>query len=440
MIHDTEVSTDAHRLRQMAERQLEAEGSEVPLPIAEVDVRRLVQELQIHQIELEMQNDELQQASEKTAVLLEKYTDLYDFAPVGYFTLDYDTVIHRVNLSGASLLGIDRSHLSGRRFSRCVLAENRAVFDAFVERAFASHTTQMCEVVLETETGTTRSVRIDATVSLDDECHVAVVDISERKKADKILAVASARTAHIADVLQQVLIPPLTQIQPAGYQIAAKYKRALSEAEICGDFYDLIDLDDGRIGIVIGDIVGKGLQAAVRVGAVAHTIRSYAFLDDPASTVMTRVNNAISRDLVSEDNMLTAFFAILDTRDGTLAYTNAGHEPPLIRRSDGSLEYLTVGGAMFTGLSGQVYLEDSVTLQTGDSLVLTTDGITEARNAVDLEQFGPEGIARCLSENVGASAAQIASNLLEEAVSFTHAMLRDDAAIVVIRKLDDVVE
>jgi len=260
------------------------------------------------------------------------------------------------------------------------------------------------------------------------------LDITEQKQIEEAQAKVAERDHHIAQVLQKTLMPPQRPMQPEGYEIASRYQPVLSEAEVCGDFYDLIDLGDGKIGIVIGDVVGKGLQAAARVAAVKHTIRSYAYVDDRPSSVLTCVNSAMYRDIVSENDMLTVFLAVLDTRNGTLTYTNAGHEPPVIGHADGSVDYLNVGGPMFTGLGEQVYPEGSAILRAGDVLVMVTDGITEARKVGDWELFGAEGIARCLSENEGASADQFTTSLLEAAVAYADGALRDDAAIVVVKR------
>jgi sigma-B regulation protein RsbU (phosphoserine phosphatase) len=135
--------------------------------------------------------------------------------------------------------------------------------------------------------------------------------------------------------------------------------------------------------------------------------------------------------------MLTAFYAVLDTRTGEMAYTNAGHEPPLLKDRDGNLEYLTMGGPMFIGMGERVYLEGSIELETGELFVLVTDGVTESRKVGTSELFGTEGIVRSLSENAGASAEEIATVILEDALSFAGGARRDDVAIVVIRKLND---
>jgi PAS domain-containing protein len=104
------------------------------------DSRRLLHELQVHQTELEMQNAELRQARDELEASLENYTDLYDFAPVGYFTLTAAGVINQVNLTGTNLVGMERSRLVGRSFGMLVVPELRPVFHAFLKKVFASQT------------------------------------------------------------------------------------------------------------------------------------------------------------------------------------------------------------------------------------------------------------------------------------------------------------
>ncbi len=106
---------DAAELRRRAETRLKEQHAHPAPPRTEADTKRLLHELQVHQIELEMQNAELQEARDKVETLLETYTDLYDFAPVGYFSVDEQGLILEVNLTGAALLGIERSRLINRR-------------------------------------------------------------------------------------------------------------------------------------------------------------------------------------------------------------------------------------------------------------------------------------------------------------------------------------
>jgi serine phosphatase RsbU (regulator of sigma subunit) len=433
------ASANAAQLRLRAEERATHQGRDGLDAIKELDAQRLVHELQVHQIELELQNEELRKARDEADAWLELYTDLYDFAPVGYFTLDWSGQIRQVNLTGASLLGVERSRLVGSRFGLFVSPGTRPEFTSFLGRAFGSQTRESCEVAVLTEADGALYVRIESAVSADgEECRIAVVNIAERRRAENVLALAAERSLHIANVLQHALLPSRMPELPDGYEIAARYHPASDEAEVCGDLYDLIVLGGGKIGIVIGDIVGKGLNAAARVAAVKYSIRSYAFLDDRPSSVMTLSNDALFRDLAADNDLLTAFFAVLDTRAGVLRYANAGHEPPLVKHLDGSVEYLTAGGPMFTGIGSPQYNEGSIDIHAGGVLVMLTDGITEARKAGQWEMFGPEGVERSLARTAGASAQQIASGLLADALSFAERSLRDDVAIVVIKKQDAV--
>jgi two-component system, cell cycle sensor histidine kinase and response regulator CckA len=151
-----------------------------------LDMQRLVQELQIHQIELEMQNEQLEQARAETEMALERYTDLYEFAPSGYFTLDREGTIRQANLTGSALLGVDRSRLMNRRFGLFVAEKSRAVFRTFAAKVFASQLRETCEVMLLREGKPPFYARVEARSSENgQECRVVVVDITERRRSEE---------------------------------------------------------------------------------------------------------------------------------------------------------------------------------------------------------------------------------------------------------------
>ena len=125
----------AAELRRKAEECLRARRGEPERPPSGTDVRALVHELQVHQIELEMQNEELQRAQAQAQEALEKYLDLFDFAPVGYFLWDEEGKILEVNLAGAAMLGLDRITAIGKRFGLFVAVQDRARFAEFCKRA-----------------------------------------------------------------------------------------------------------------------------------------------------------------------------------------------------------------------------------------------------------------------------------------------------------------
>jgi PAS domain S-box-containing protein len=174
-------------LRGRAEARLRGRAKHPKFP---ADPERMLHELEVHQIELELQNAELQKARNELEVTLEKYTDLYDFAPVGYFSLDEHGQILEVNLTGAALLGVERSRLIHRPFPHFVAPSSRPVFLAFLEQVFAGSRKQVCEAALRNEEGATFWANFHAAsaVSLSGPrkwCRVAVSDITPLRQAQE---------------------------------------------------------------------------------------------------------------------------------------------------------------------------------------------------------------------------------------------------------------
>jgi PAS domain S-box-containing protein len=176
-------------LRRRAEARLrQQQKKKKTAPPTQAEMQRLLHELQVHQIELEMQNVELKEARDEVEVGLGKYTDLYDFAPVGYFSLDEQGVILEVNLTGAALLEIERSRLVKRRLARFVAPASRSLFTAFLERVFTKPGKQVCEVELLKEDGTPFWVDLQAESAISlgklrPVCRLAVSDITSLKRA-----------------------------------------------------------------------------------------------------------------------------------------------------------------------------------------------------------------------------------------------------------------
>jgi PAS domain-containing protein len=196
-------------LRRRAEARLRERPPETGQSRTDADTQRLIHELEVHQIELEMQNEELQQARAKEDALLAQYTDLYDFAPTGYFTLAADGTILAVNLTGARFLGIERAQLLNRRFGLLVSVADRPVFNAFLETTFAGKDRQCCEVALLRAETEPLFVRLEAVVSEGRrECRAAVLDITyrhrvevERERLVQELQTALARVKQLSGLL-----------------------------------------------------------------------------------------------------------------------------------------------------------------------------------------------------------------------------------------------
>lgn len=253
-------------------------------------------------------------------------------------------------------------------------------------------------------------------------------DVRERVEFERQREEIYLREHHIAEVLQQALIPQQSYDLP-GWNVVARYQPALEEARVGGDFYDVFDLGDGRAGILMGDVAGKGLQAAMKVASVRYAIRSYAYLDPDPARVMALVNQAILRDSPEGENLMTAFFGVLDTRDGTLRYASAGHEPPIVIGPGGKWQDLGHPNAALGFLEAVAYTESRAVIGPGDILLLITDGVTEAKSPERL-LFGKDRVIAWLREHYGAAPEQIADGLLEAARSYAGGSLADDAAVL----------
>jgi PAS domain S-box-containing protein len=204
MVKDKNSSmSETAELRRRATDRLRVQAPKERSSWEENDRQRLVHELEVHQIELEMQNEQLRQSRDDMEETLEKFTDLYDFAPVGYATIDRDGIIRAANLTGAGLLGIERSRLIGRHFSQFVAAESRPFFSDFLGKVFARPGKESCEVTLTTKGSLPLIVQIDAmTANSGQECRIAIIDISGRRQLEGQLEILhddiATRAAELA--------------------------------------------------------------------------------------------------------------------------------------------------------------------------------------------------------------------------------------------------
>ncbi len=197
------------QLRRRAEDRLRGQpgnqrsAAAVSKSAADADGQRLLHELQVHQLELEMQNAELRQARDELEVALDNFTDLYDFAPSGYFTLAATGAILQANLPGATLVGIERSRLVGQSFGQWIAAGFRPAFKTFLEQVFAGQTKHAADFELVCQGQPLRLVNIEAQCLLSgQQCRAVVMDITSRKFAEA----ASTQLAAIVNSSSDAII------------------------------------------------------------------------------------------------------------------------------------------------------------------------------------------------------------------------------------------
>jgi sigma-B regulation protein RsbU (phosphoserine phosphatase) len=230
-----------------------------------------------------------------------------------------------------------------------------------------------------------------------------------------------------AHVTQQRLLPSEMPRIP-GVELQSLW---LPARNIGGDYFDAIMLDSGTLAFCIADVAGKGLPAAIVMSNIQAAVRAYAPGTRSPAALCKQLNRMIFEN-TQTTRFVSLFYGIFDTRSRTVVYTNAGHVPPILAREDGSSETLTEGGTVLGPFSDSLYHEASVTLDSGDHLVLLTDGITEAANS-DGREFAEDGrITRLLLENRGLTSAKLRDTLLDAVTSFSAQDLQDDATLMIL--------
>ncbi len=266
----------------------------------------------------------------------------------------------------------------------------------------------------------------------DDEARRVVRALAERCA----LAIDNARVheeqAHIASVLQRSLLPEsLPEI--AGFETASRFLAAGEANQVGGDFYDVFRSGRDSWTVVIGDVCGKGPEAAALTALARHTIRAAESPRSPPSAVLARLHDSI-KESDPERRFCTAVLARVEAANATtrVRLTLGGHPPPLAVRSDGSVEPVGRPGTLLGGLDEPDLADATTELAAGEALVLFTDGLLEVRDrTLDRDPSWPAGV---LARANGRTAERIAADLLDEALARQGGEPRDDIAIVVLRR------
>jgi anti-anti-sigma factor len=202
--------------------------------------------------------------------------------------------------------------------------------------------------------------------------------IAERMNALAHLRVALDREHGITETLQRSLLPESLPVVP-GVEFASRYLPGGAGLQVGGDWYDVVLLPRGRIGLTIGDVVGRGLGAAAAMGQLRTAIRAYALECASPAAVLERMSALVSQFDAAQ--MTTLVYAVLDPEAETLTYASAGHPPPLLLGPDGTATYLEGGRSLPLGLTSAPRTEAVTTIAAGATLILYTDGLVERRGS-----------------------------------------------------------
>jgi Serine phosphatase RsbU, regulator of sigma subunit len=233
----------------------------------------------------------------------------------------------------------------------------------------------------------------------------------------------------IADRLQEALLSMPHSLSEV--EFAHAYHSSTEAARVGGDFYDLFALEPDHIGMSIGDVAGKGIDAAVLTSLAKHTIRAHAFEGGKTPARVISLTNEVIHEATPPDSFVTIFFAILDLRDGRLTYANAGHTTTAIVRGDGSISSLSRTGPPAGAFRGVQFGLAETRLGFGDLLFLYSDGLTEARRGAEF--YGEERLFALLS-NVDGGPQSVLKRVIDDVTVFSAGNFRDDLAVLALAR------
>lgn len=236
--------------------------------------------------------------------------------------------------------------------------------------------------------------------------------------------IALQQQLNIAQDIQTALLPPPQNMAPltTPYEVFACMDTA---QEVGGDFYDFFEIDPEHLGVVIGDVCGKGIPAAIFMAVSKTTIRSIGMGGGSSAECLNRVNTLLVNDS-KPDFYVTVFYGILNTTTGQLQYCNAGHNLPFLIRSENRISEVPHSGGIPLGFVPGFQYEDSyLQLDAGDTLFLYTDGITESFDA-NQKEFSTDGLSEVLGRNGHFPLSKLCDSVLNSVHTYSHDQQQGD--------------
>lgn len=365
---------------------------------------------------------------------------LYDRAPCGYLSTTPDGSIIKVNETFLTWTGYKRGDLLGvRTFASMLSAGGRIYHDTHYAPMLRMQE-RVREIALDlvTASGSRIPVLVNAALERDDAGNPLVVrvvlfDATERREYERELLRAKqraedseSRARALARTLQQTLIPPHPPAVP-GLDIAAVYRPAGNGEEVGGDFYDVFQVSDDDWVVTLGDVCGKGVDAAVLTALVRHTLRAVTMHHESPAEALRELNEVLLR--ADSDRFCTVALLRLH-RDGAtwrMSTGLGGHPHPLLLRPGAPPALLGEPGSLVGVLPSPTFHDSVLTLDEGSTIVLYTDGVTEARRGD--EQYGESRLLARVGER-GRDPGVVVDGILQDALDFQGDRTRDDIAVV----------
>jgi sigma-B regulation protein RsbU (phosphoserine phosphatase) len=243
--------------------------------------------------------------------------------------------------------------------------------------------------------------------------------------------VSMKEQVKLAAQIQQDLLPK-SPPHLEGYDIAAC---SMAAQMVGGDYYDFVRVREGRWAVCLGDVSGKGLPASLLMATLQATLRGQTALEHAVRETISRSNRLIYQS-TDPEKFATLFFAVLDTNGGGLAFCNAGHEYPMLFKQGGGPPARLITGGMALGVLEEFpYEEDAARMDPGDTLIVYSDGITDAVNEFD-QPFGEERLQKCVTDHAGERAEDIMNRVVSAVKAHEGGAPRiDDLTLIVVKRI-----
>lgn len=377
------------------------------------------------------------------ALVEDDLDDLYDNAPCGFVSTLPDGSIIKINATLLAWLGYRGADLVGRRRFADLLTPGSRIYHETHCAPLLRLQNEVKGIAAEMRTsdGTVVPVLITSVVKTGRDgvpllIRTTVFDARERRAYENELLEARRaadrerdRLRLLVGGLQRSLLPASLAVPP-GMTTASLYHMASAD-EVGGDFYDLFPLSGDRWGFFLGDVRGKGVAAAAVTAAARYTLRAAAVYDSEPVAVLRNLNAVVYQDYAApEHRHCTVIFGILERRGSgyTATVASGGHPPALVVRADGSAAYHTTDGGTLIGiLAAPRLVARTISLEAGDTMILYSDGLTEARTRTG-ERYGDQALlefVRDLRPTSAAAAVDALAGLLA-----TFAVVDDDVAVI----------
>lgn len=375
------------------------------------------------------------------ALLADDPVALYERAPCGYLSTTPDGVIVKTNRTFLTWTGYTTDELVGRRHLVDLLTPGGRLYHETHLSPMLHALGEAKEIALDVvrSDGRRMPVLLNAVLDRDPSgepsvARFALFDASERRRYEEELLAAKRRAeesqrhaVRLARTLQQTLIPPVPP-EIAGLELAAAYRPAGAGDEVGGDFYDVFQLGPGEWVLVLGDISGKGVEAAVVTSLVRHTVRALAVSERSPRKLLDQLNTILLSS--THDRFCTLLVLRLrqDAQGWRASASAGGHPLPFLLRPGQQPEPLGRHGTIVGVVDPAQFFDTEVVLGPGESLFLYTDGVTEARGDGDF--FGEERLVEALARTRGLD--ERVRGILDQVLEFQGNVPRDDIALLAV--------